>query len=235
MKTYLNESDILKLLPELASISSGWLSGSGSKLYQQQNAFYLESNFMPVNALSFDFDQELVFWQGQIKKFGKKDVPLLKALGLTGAHPPQHVFDLTAGMLKDTLLCLAAGVQVTAYERNPVIYSFIQLNLKNVAKLSGLKYELGHCVNFVSLFDDQYLYFDPMFEIPNKTASSKKNMQMFKQLVGADADAESVLQLLLDSGARRVVVKRADKTPVLTGQLHHQIKSKTLRFDVYLS
>jgi hypothetical protein len=60
-------------------------------------------------------------------------------------------------------------------------------------------------------------------------------MQMFKQLVGADADAESVLQLLLDSGARRVVVKRADKTSVLTGQLHHQIKSKTLRFDVYLS
>jgi 16S rRNA (guanine1516-N2)-methyltransferase len=235
MKTYLNESDILKLLPELASISSGWLSGSGSKLYQQQNAFYLESNSMSVSALSFDFEQELDFWQGQVKKFGKKDVPLLKALGLTGAHPPQQVFDLTAGMLKDTLLCLAAGVKVNAFERNPVVYSFIKLNLKKIPITPSFHYHFGHCVDFISQFAQEYLYFDPMFEIPNKTASSKKNMQMFKQLVGADADAESVLQLLLDSGARRVVVKRADKTPVLTGQLHHQIKSKTLRFDVYLS
>jgi len=60
-------------------------------------------------------------------------------------------------------------------------------------------------------------------------------MQVFKDLVGADDDAELVLQKLLQSGAKRVVVKRADKAPVLAGQLHHQIKSKTLRFDVYLS
>jgi 16S rRNA (guanine1516-N2)-methyltransferase len=235
MKTYLKESDILQFLPELAPVAAGWLDQSESRIFRQQNAFYLESELTGPKPLAFQFEAELLFWQGQLKHYGKKDVPLLKALGVTGAHSPKHIFDLTAGMLKDSLLCLAAGVQVTACERNPVVYSFIQLNLKNVANLTSFNYRFGHCVDFITDYADQYLYFDPMFEIANKSASSKKNMQVFKGLVGADADAEDVLRQLLESGAKRVVVKRADKAAVLAGQLHHQIKSKTLRFDVYLS
>jgi 16S rRNA (guanine1516-N2)-methyltransferase len=235
MKTYLKESDILLLLPELAPVAAGWLDQSDSRIYQQQNAFYLESELTGSKPLAFQFEAELNFWQGQLKQFGKKDVPLLKALGITGAHPPKHIYDLTAGMLKDSILCLAAGFKVTACERNPIVYSFIQLNLKNAAYLPDLHYQFGHCVDYLADYADQYLYFDPMFEIANKSAYSKKNMQVFKGLVGADADAQDVLSQLLASGAKRVVVKRADKAPVMAGQLHHQIKSKTLRFDVYLS
>jgi hypothetical protein len=130
---------------------------------------------------------------------------------------------------------LAIGVSVTAIERNPVIYALVQLNLNECSNLRGLEYHFGHCVSFAHLFKAQVLYFDPMFEVLGKSAASKKNMEIFKNLVGADKDANEILQQLLLTPARRVVVKRADKAPLLADHPHHQIKSKTVRFDIYVS
>jgi len=70
MKTYLKESDILQILPELASVPVGWLSDD-VKIFCEQNAFYLESEMTGNKALAFDFAHELEFWQGQLKQYGK--------------------------------------------------------------------------------------------------------------------------------------------------------------------
>ncbi len=86
----------------------------------------------------------------------------------------------------------------------------------------------------VSLKKPNVVYLDPMFPDRKKTAKVKKGMQLFHQLIGADDDADTLLELALDVAESRVVVKRPKGAPVLAGQKPSlQFDGKTLRFDVY--
>ncbi|MFA0521778.1 class I SAM-dependent methyltransferase, partial [Vibrio sp. 10N.222.55.E8] len=57
------------------------------------------------------------------------------------------------------------------------------------------------------------VYLDPMYPHPEnkkKSALVKKEMRVFQSLVGADLDADALLQPALTLASKRVVVKRPD-------------------------
>ena len=59
-------------------------------------------------------------------------------------------------------------------------------------------------------------------------------MVFFRHLVGADEDADKVLQKALQKlQAERVVVKRPLKAPCLLKKPMSQIEGKLVRFDIY--
>jgi len=79
------------------------------------------------------------------------------------------------------------------------------------------------------------VYLDPMFPHREKSALVKKEMRVFQALVGADTDADDLLEFAYPLASKRVVVKRPDYAPFLNNQTPSmQIKTKKNRFDVYV-
>jgi 16S rRNA (guanine1516-N2)-methyltransferase len=79
------------------------------------------------------------------------------------------------------------------------------------------------------------VYLDPMYPHRSKSALVKKEMRIFRQLVGDDEDASRLLAAALDVARRRVVVKRPRLAPSLDGpEPNTRIVGKTTRYDVYV-
>jgi 16S rRNA (guanine1516-N2)-methyltransferase len=78
------------------------------------------------------------------------------------------------------------------------------------------------------------IYVDPMFPHSEKSALVKKEMRLFREVVGDDEDAEALLAAALEQARFRVVVKRPRKAPCLGGQKPgYQLEGKSGRFDIY--
>ena len=176
------------------------------------------------------------------KGVGKKD-PLAKAVGIkSGTHT---VLDLTAGWLKDTWMLLNLGCQVTACEKNNIVYSlignaievdrsfanyeelFARLELLNVDSLEFLRNS--------DLAQWDAVYIDPMFPQRTKSALSGKEMQILQELIAEEDMGEEILTEALHKGASRVVVKRPLKGPQLLKAANFSVESKASRFDVYIN
>lgn len=70
--------------------------------------------------------------------------------------------------------------------------------------------------------------------ISKKSALVKKEMRVFQSLVGADEDADSLLEPARALAKRRVVVKRPDYAEPLAGmKASAAIATKNHRFDIY--
>jgi 16S rRNA (guanine1516-N2)-methyltransferase len=83
-------------------------------------------------------------------------------------------------------------------------------------------------------FAPQVVYLDPMFPHTEKAAQVKKEMQFFRELVGKDTDADSLLDQALSVASHRVVVKRPRKAPPLAGREPGlTLAGKANRFDIY--
>lgn len=194
--------------------------------------------------LSFDFLDGAMSFRRQ--HGGGRKEPLAKAIGLKHNAMPE-VIDATAGMGREAFLLASMGCQVTAFERNPIIYSLLddaQRRLSNDENSTSLSARLSikHCNSIESLNrldatkHPKVIYMDPMFPERSKSAAVKKEMRIFKQLAGADIDDAELLQAALSAARERVVVKRPSKAPFV-GQVKpsFQITSKKHRFDVYLT
>ncbi len=73
-----------------------------------------------------------------------------------------------------------------------------------------------------------------MYQEKNSKAAPKKEMAVFRSLVGVDDDIKQTAQSLLNVAIERLVVKRSIKaTPVLENP-SHTVKGKSTAYDVYL-
>ena len=80
----------------------------------------------------------------------------------------------------------------------------------------------------------QVIYLDPMFPHRDKTALVKKEMRLFRPLVGADQDAPALLAAALALASHRVVVKRPRKAPCIEGpKPSYALEGKSSRYDIY--
>jgi 16S rRNA (guanine1516-N2)-methyltransferase len=156
--------------------------------------------------------------------------PLAKALGLKKGIPAPLVLDVTAGMLNDTILIHSMGFNVNALERNPIAYILgrntleiskidIQLNFQDANDLEG---------------EHDVIYFDPMYEETNKKALPKKEMRIFREVVGVDVDAKSVAEKLKNH-TRRLVIKRSIKGKPLLDSPNMTFEGKSTAYDVFLN
>lgn len=171
---------------------------------------------------------------------------IVKACGLLKAEQPLHVFDATAGLLRDASVLAAAGAHVQVAERSPVIAALIEDGLQRMAGHAEMAELLSH-LTFVpgdSLFLLQEMAqsenrpdvvcLDPMFPHRDKTALVKKEMRVFRAVVGEDNDADALLPAALAVARRRVVVKRPRHAPWLADCKPALVmEGKSGRFDIY--
>lgn len=161
--------------------------------------------------------------------------PLSRALG--AGKKGLRVLDLSAGMAVDAVFLAQLGYQVTAIERNPLLYLANSNALKNCSlewkkNLQFIHSEALHFLKTTNL-DLDVCYFDPMFPQKKKSALPKQEMVLFKNLVGSDLDAADVLQFAIDSKKfNRCVVKRPLSAEPLV-PASGAIEGKIIRYDIY--
>lgn len=163
-----------------------------------------------------------------------------KTQGLIRACRPckgMRIVDATAGWGRDAALLASFGAEVLMIERQPMMAALLadalQYRSSEALSLSLIGSDaIGY---FQSLHPSDYpdvIYLDPMHPTRQKSALVKKDMQILQQLIGADGDAESLLQEALRCARQRVVVKWPEHHPPM-GYPNHHISGKTVRFDVY--
>lgn len=182
-----------------------------------------------------------------IKK-GKEEL-IAKALGIQKGF--DQVWDLTAGLLEDSIFLARLGFKVMALERNKTIFEVMNSSLKGSLKKiennigDSNRFRYLHNINLTCADSIEFvsknicpagcsIYIDPMFPDKKKTALPRKEMRIFKEIVGADVDGLELLQISLQSGCKRIIVKRPIKAPPLIEKVNHSFKGTSIRYDLYL-
>ena len=173
---------------------------------------------------------------------GKQEL-MAKAIGLGKGF--SEVWDVTAGLAEDAWFMLRLGARVTAFERNPLIAALVKdawerarahpalsqvvdrfevMNRDSIEMLREMKAGSG----------PEVIYMDPMFHFEKKkTALPRKEMQIFREIVGADSDAENLLREALRVARSRVIVKRPLKEHPLLPGVQHRFEGSSIRYDLY--
>jgi 16S rRNA (guanine1516-N2)-methyltransferase len=174
-----------------------------------------------------------------------KHQPLAKAIGLK-RNPTSSVIDATAGLGRDAVMLMALGCQVVMLERSPIVAALLDDGLKRARQATVMGILIKKRLRFIHTESITYLdrvphrdrpdvvYLDPMYPHRTKSAKVKKEMRVFRDIVGEDTDANALLRAALQCATRRVVVKRPRNAEPLQGPSPTtSIRGKTTRFDIY--
>ena len=160
-------------------------------------------------------------------------------------QPGSRLLDLTAGFGEDAVLFAALGFQVTAVERQPLMYLLLQDALNRFSTFDGtdeivserrLKFVHGDSHDYLENSEEKFecVYFDPMFPETGKSALSSGKMQILQRLTATEPElSEDFLAKALSASSDRLVIKRPLKAPELRQNPVHSYKGKTVRYDMY--
>lgn len=168
---------------------------------------------------------------------------IAKAVGIQPGIRPL-VLDATAGLGRDAFVLAQLGCAVTMIERQPVIAALLDDGMRRgldddeVAPIiERMRLLCGNAIALMqswSLDVPQVVYLDPMFPHRDKSSLVKKEMRVFRPLVGDDDDAPQLLQAALALASHRVVVKRPRKAPCIACTTpSYVLEGKSSRFDIY--
>lgn len=177
---------------------------------------------------------------------GGRQQPLGRAIGLKPGITPT-VVDATAGLGRDAFILACLGCHVTMVERSPVIAALLHDGWRRAQQdntsgdLVRDRVQLIHAdarswlAHLPATHYPDVIYLDPMYpHRESKSALVKKEMRLFRQIVGDDTDAADLLVTAVKYARHRVVVKRPRLAPTLNAILPTMhIYSKNTRFDVY--
>lgn len=168
---------------------------------------------------------------------------IAKAVGVQAGIRPR-VLDATAGLGRDAFVLATLGCDVQLIERQPVIAALLEDGLARAAQsaevadiIARMRLFTGNAIELMRQRADvppQVIYLDPMFPHRDKSALVKKEMRLFRPLVGDDLDAPALLQAALALASHRVVVKRPRKAPIIDGaKPSYSLEGKSSRYDIY--
>jgi 16S rRNA (guanine1516-N2)-methyltransferase len=168
---------------------------------------------------------------------------IAKAVGIAQGVRPR-VLDATAGLGKDAFVLASLGCEMSLIERQPLIGALLEDGLTRAAEdfdvapiVARMKLLKGNSIEVMRSWEGeapQVIYLDPMFPHREKTALVKKEMRLFRPLVGDDPDAPALLEAALALATHRVVVKRPRKAPCIEGpKPSHALDGKSSRYDIY--
>ncbi len=191
-----------------------------------------------------DFVQGEMRWRtGQ----GAGGEMIARACGVRKGATPR-VFDGTAGLGRDAWILASLGCPVQLCERSPIIAALLQDGLARAGREPALaaiaaRMQLQHSNTLDALTAlaalpaeqrPEVIYLDPMFPHRDKSALVKKDMRVFRSVVGEDLDADALLAPARAVATKRVVVKRPRLAPDLGGVAPHQrMTGQSNRFDLY--
>ncbi|MFM7051420.1 MAG: class I SAM-dependent methyltransferase [Planctomycetota bacterium] len=168
-------------------------------------------------------------------------MPVAKAVG-----DARTVVDATAGLLGDAFLLAAAGFEVTAIERSPLVHAVVRDGLERALRDPRLAALIGGRLRLVHADARAWLeaaagtpdapdavLIDPMFPPKKKrSALPRKEMVVLREAVGTDEDAGGLLTAARRCARMRVALKRADDAAELATP-DWRTEGKTVRFDVW--
>ncbi|MGV6395807.1 class I SAM-dependent methyltransferase [Pseudomonas caspiana] len=168
---------------------------------------------------------------------------IAKAVGIQPGVRPS-VLDATAGLGKDAFVLASLGCQMSLIERQPIIAALLEDGLTRGRQdrevgsiISHMRLLTGNSIELIRSWEGeppQVIYLDPMFPHREKTALVKKEMRLFRPLVGDDMDAPALLEAALALATHRVVVKRPRKAPCIEGaKPSYALDGKSSRYDIY--
>ncbi|MDY0249391.1 MAG: class I SAM-dependent methyltransferase [Pseudomonas sp.] len=168
---------------------------------------------------------------------------IAKAVGIQPGVRPT-VLDATAGLGRDAFVLACLGCQVHMIERHRIVAALLADGLRRArldADVAGIVQRMpllvGDAIALMAAWADdapQVIHLDPMFPSRDKSALVKKEMRLFKPLVGADDDAPDLLAAALALATHRVVVKRPRKAPAIVGiPPTYSLDGKSSRYDIY--
>ncbi|MEK6772542.1 MAG: class I SAM-dependent methyltransferase [Bdellovibrionota bacterium] len=205
------------LCPDSAEFKTKWnLTLNPSNLSKYDFFLNDESGFWQLRTrtgqqFEINFDQNKMDYQR--KNVSKKNI-LAKAIGLKTKG--LCVLDLTAGLAIDAVHLTQLGCKITSLERNPVLHFLLSQAQKKSsrAEIKNIDFLLADAGHFLleqgQMIAEKFdvIYYDPMFPEKKKSALPRKEMQVFRQLVGEDADTKDVIDASLQTRVKRFVVKR---------------------------
>jgi len=175
-----------------------------------------------------------------------------RAVGLQKTRAGLHVLDATAGLGQDAFVLASLGCRVSLFERNPVIHALLadglaraalntecapivaRMTLHSGSSIGWLDRVAASCEEGAEETAADVVYLDPMFPHREKSALVKKEMQVFRTIVGDDDDSGELLAAALSAARYRVVVKRPRKAPAINGpEPGTRIEGKSSRYDIY--
>lgn len=174
---------------------------------------------------------------------GGRGEAVAKAVGVKSGYLPD-VVDATAGLGRDAFVLAAIGCRVRMLERHPVVAALLDDGLQRGyqdaeigswlrERLTLLHAPSGQVLGDIMPAPD-VVYLDPMYPHRQKSAMVKKEMRVFQSLVGADEDADALLEPARRLAKKRIVVKRPDYAPPLAGvATQSAVVTKSHRFDIY--
>jgi 16S rRNA (guanine1516-N2)-methyltransferase len=173
----------------------------------------------------------------RLKTSGKQQ-PLAKAVGIAKGH--SRVLDATGGLGGDAMVLASLGCEVTICERHPLVALLLENGLEQARATlpcaAQVRLQPGDAMAYLASLAEPppVIYLDPMYAVKDKSALSRKAMQIFESLVGADADQAELFQLARSKATQRVVVKRPRHAPPLAPPTH-SFAGSTTRYDMYLA
>ena len=196
-------------------------------LYFRDEVLYFHSQ--ELGEMSFNFEEILRYHQKQNYALSKE--PLAKALAIKGSAK-RSIWDTTCGTGKDSLLIYHFGANLKSFERNPAVYLLLKDALRR------------YPVNFDLIFGDarlqkaiearpEVIYYDPMYPTKKKSALARKEMRIFKEVVGSDSDSAEFLEWAMTIATERVVVKRPLEALPIKANPTASYTGKSTRYDMY--
>ena len=177
-----------------------------------------------------------------LRRKDDKNQEILKAIGIK-KDSNLKILDTTAGLGRDSFILANFGCKITMLERNPIIFLLLQNaieNSKNNSEIAKTTQNMTlinqNSIEYLNNLKENFdvIYIDPMFPKTNKSRLVKKDMQIFREIVGDDLDSGKLLELALQQNVKRVVVKRMKKAEYLANKKpNFEIVGNTTRFDVY--
>ena len=170
---------------------------------------------------------------------------IARAVGLKGGRP-LRVIDATAGLGRDAFVLASLGAEVLMLERAPIVAALLADGLRRAAAdpaladiASRLSLREGEASDLLPALAPaerpEVVYLDPMFPDESTRGQVKKEMQLLRRLLGADADPVALLAAARAVARNRVVVKRPSRAAPLGGERpSHSIEGRSTRFDVYV-
>jgi 16S rRNA (guanine1516-N2)-methyltransferase len=204
-------------------------------LSRTEEGLVLQSEDQILHPFKIDFSDKTLCYR--VKHATLKNEKLARALGV---HPSENrtILDATRGLGQDSFILASLGFKMTLLERSPIIYALLQDALERASHpfLKNITLKQEDAIHFLpSLPSPPVIYLDPMFPPRKKSALTKKSMRLFHEIVGADNDADQLLNVALSCATLRVVVKRPRLAPPLAGlSPDFSTTGNRCRFDVYL-
>ena len=209
-----------------------------SLVLQEDNLYFNFKKERALTPLKINIQKGALGWR---LARAQHETHLKKAIGKT--DQPLRILDATAGLLGDSMIMLALGHSVTAYEQSKILYTMLNNELNQIPETDSnlLNFQLINSNVCETNFNEKsfdIIYFDPMYSEDKPSTARRSDLKKINSLLeieGLASDPESTFTYLRNIPSTKLIVKRPLKADAFEGSINYQVLGKSVRFDIYLN